>query len=357
MRRGADAGDVPQPLRRRLPRRRAPGRRSRRRRARPTPGWTPRPTSATRPSSSRALAAASPTSPARGRWRILGDSVTTDHISPAGSIKKDSPAGRYLIEHGVEPADFNSYGSRRGNHEVMMRGTFANIRIRNEMAPGTEGGVTRHMPDGEVMSIYDAAMQYQADGVPLVIIAGKEYGTGSSRDWAAKGTRLLGVQGGDRRELRAHPPLQPGRHGHPAAAVQGRRQPQDAGARRQRDLRHHRPRRRDQAADGGDAHHPPRRRRSGAGRRCSAGSIRSTRSNTTATAASCSTCCVVCQRRPDWREAAGSSIEQEPAASPGCDWSRSAIGLRLVMLRSFREAVFAITLLCDCCRPPLPMSG
>jgi aconitate hydratase len=125
---------------------------------------------------------------------ILGDSVTTDHISPAGSIKKDSPAGAYLIEHGVEPRDFNSYGSRRGNHEVMMRGTFANIRIRNQMAPGTEGGVTKHMPDGELMSIYDAAMSYQAEGVPLVVIAGTEYGTGSSRDWAAKGTRLLGVK-------------------------------------------------------------------------------------------------------------------------------------------------------------------
>ena len=125
---------------------------------------------------------------------ILGDSVTTDHISPAGSIKKDGPAGRYLIEHGVAPADFNSYGSRRGNHEVMMRGTFANIRIRNEMAPGTEGGVTRLMPAGEVMSIYDASMRYQEAGTPLVVIAGKEYGTGSSRDWAAKGARLLGVK-------------------------------------------------------------------------------------------------------------------------------------------------------------------
>ena len=124
---------------------------------------------------------------------ILGDSVTTDHISPAGSIKKDSPAGRYLIEHGVMPADFNSYGSRRGNHEVMMRGTFANIRIRNEMAPGTEGGVTRLMPAGTVMPIYDAAMRYQEASTPLVVIAGKEYGTGSSRDWAAKGARLLGV--------------------------------------------------------------------------------------------------------------------------------------------------------------------
>ncbi len=125
---------------------------------------------------------------------MLGDSVTTDHISPAGSIAADSPAGRYLIERGVGPIDFNSYGARRGNHEVMMRGTFANIRIRNEMVPGVEGGVTRHLPDGEVMSIYDAAMAYQAEGVPLVVVAGKEYGTGSSRDWAAKGTRLLGVQ-------------------------------------------------------------------------------------------------------------------------------------------------------------------
>ncbi len=125
---------------------------------------------------------------------ILGDSVTTDHISPAGSIKKDSPAGAYLMEHGVKPFEFNSYGSRRGNHEVMMRGTFANIRIRNEMAPGTEGGVTKHMPGGEVMPIYNAAMKYQDEGVPLVVIAGTEYGTGSSRDWAAKGTRLLGVK-------------------------------------------------------------------------------------------------------------------------------------------------------------------
>ncbi|WP_281302095.1 MULTISPECIES: aconitate hydratase AcnA [unclassified Iodidimonas] len=125
---------------------------------------------------------------------LLGDSVTTDHISPAGSIKADSPAGRYLTEHGVERAEFNSYGSRRGNHEVMMRGTFANIRLRNLMAPGTEGGVTVHYPSGKEMSIYDAAMQYTAEDTPLVVVAGKEYGTGSSRDWAAKGTRLLGVR-------------------------------------------------------------------------------------------------------------------------------------------------------------------
>ncbi|HEV3255307.1 MAG TPA: aconitate hydratase AcnA, partial [Gemmataceae bacterium] len=125
---------------------------------------------------------------------LLGDSITTDHISPAGSIKPQSPAGRYLIEHGVQPKDFNSYGSRRGNHEVMMRGTFANVRLRNQLAPGTEGGVTRHLPDGEQMSIFDAAMKYQKEGVPLVVIAGKEYGSGSSRDWAAKGPRLLGVR-------------------------------------------------------------------------------------------------------------------------------------------------------------------
>ena len=125
---------------------------------------------------------------------ILGDSVTTDHISPAGGITTDGPAGTYLTSHGVAPRDFNSYGSRRGNHEVMMRGTFANIRIRNEMAPGTEGGVTRHIPSGEIMSIYDAAEKYGEEGTPLIVIGGKEYGTGSSRDWAAKGTRLLGVK-------------------------------------------------------------------------------------------------------------------------------------------------------------------
>ncbi|MBU3078207.1 aconitate hydratase AcnA [Sphingomonas quercus] len=125
---------------------------------------------------------------------IFADSITTDHISPAGSIKADSPAGKYLLDHGVTRADFNSYGARRGHHEVMMRGTFANIRIRNEMIPGIEGGMTKYIPSGEVMAIYDAAMRYKADGTPLVVVAGKEYGTGSSRDWAAKGTNLLGVR-------------------------------------------------------------------------------------------------------------------------------------------------------------------
>ena len=125
---------------------------------------------------------------------LLGDSVTTDHISPAGAIKRDSPAGRYLVDHGVEPADFNSYGSRRGNHEVMIRGTFANIRLRNQLVPGIEGGFTRHLPGGEQMTIFDASNAYAVDDVPLLVIAGAEYGSGSSRDWAAKGTLLLGVK-------------------------------------------------------------------------------------------------------------------------------------------------------------------
>jgi len=125
---------------------------------------------------------------------LLGDSVTTDHISPAGSIEKNGPAARYLAEHNVLPKDFNQYGARRGNHEVMVRGTFANVRLKNMLAPGTEGGVTVHLPHKKQMSIYDAAMQYQKEGVPLIVIAGKEYGTGSSRDWAAKGPRLLGIK-------------------------------------------------------------------------------------------------------------------------------------------------------------------
>jgi len=125
---------------------------------------------------------------------MVGDSVTTDHISPAGAIKADSPAGKYLKEHSIQPIDFNSYGSRRGNDRVMARGTFANIRLRNLLAPGTEGGVTLHLPSGETMPIFDAAERYKNEGTPLVIIAGKEYGSGSSRDWAAKGPLLLGVR-------------------------------------------------------------------------------------------------------------------------------------------------------------------
>ena len=139
---------------------------------------------------------ASPIEPIRGARVLvaLGDSVTTDHISPAGAIARDGPAGRYLQQRGVAPADFNSFGSRRGNDRVMTRGTFANIRIRNLLAPGTEGGVTRHLPDGEPMSIYEAALKYQQEGVPLVVLGGLDYGMGSSRDWAAKGTQLLGVR-------------------------------------------------------------------------------------------------------------------------------------------------------------------
>jgi aconitate hydratase len=125
---------------------------------------------------------------------VLGDSITTDHISPAGSIGADSPAGKYLIANGVKPREFNSYGARRGNHEVMARGTFANIRLKNQLAPGTEGGWTTYQPDGEEMSIYDASVKYREAGVPLIVIAGKEYGSGSSRDWAAKGPKLLGIR-------------------------------------------------------------------------------------------------------------------------------------------------------------------
>ena len=125
---------------------------------------------------------------------VLGDNITTDHISPAGSIRKASPAGEYFMQHQVQQRDFNSYGARRGNHEVMMRGTFANIRIRNEMVPGIECGITKHYPSGEQLPIYDAAMRYKREGVPLVVFGGKEYGMGSSRDWAAKGTMLLGVK-------------------------------------------------------------------------------------------------------------------------------------------------------------------
>jgi aconitate hydratase len=125
---------------------------------------------------------------------ILGDSVTTDHISPAGSIPATTPAGRYLLDHGVEQRQFNSYGARRGNHEVMIRGTFANIRLRNQLVAGVEGGFTAHQPSGEQLTIYDAAERYRAEGVPLIVLAGREYGSGSSRDWAAKGTLLLGVR-------------------------------------------------------------------------------------------------------------------------------------------------------------------
>ena len=162
---------------------------------------------------------------------IFGDSVTTDHISPAGAIKENSPAGKWLIEHGVTKADFNSYGSRRGNHEVMMRGTFANVRIKNLMLPpradGTreEGGVTLFQPSGEKMFIYDAAMKYIAQGTPTVVFGGEEYGTGLVARLGGEGHAAARREGGDREELRAHPSLEPGRHGRAAAAVQGQRLP------------------------------------------------------------------------------------------------------------------------------------
>ncbi len=157
---------------------------------------------------------------------LLGDMITTDHISPAGSFKDTSPAGQYLIERQVPVREFNSYGSRRGNHEVMMRGTFANIRIKNEMLDGVEGGYTLG-PDGKQTSIFDASMAYQAAGTPLVIFGGIEYGAGSSRDWAAKGTALLGGQGGDCGIVRAYPPLEPCRHGRYPVRVYRWRHPQD----------------------------------------------------------------------------------------------------------------------------------
>jgi aconitate hydratase len=159
--------------------------------------WDPASTYVKRPSFLEAVAREAPTPRDVRNARVLavlGDSITTDHISPAGSIEPEGPAGRWLQEHGVLPKEFNSYGARRGNHEVMMRGTFANVRLKNLLAPGTEGGCTTHLPDGRVTTIYDAAVRYREEGVPLLVLAGKEYGTGSSRDWAAKGTLLLGIR-------------------------------------------------------------------------------------------------------------------------------------------------------------------
>ena len=153
----------------------------------------------------------------------LGDSVTTDHISPAGSIKEGSPAGTYLVEHGVSRKDFNSYGARRGNHEVMVRGTFANVRLRNKLVPGSEGTWTVHVPSGEEMTIFDASPRYLAEGMPLIVLAGKEYGSGSSRDWAAKGPNLLGVRAVIAEIVRTHPPLEPPDDGDPPVAIRGRR--------------------------------------------------------------------------------------------------------------------------------------
>ena len=231
--------------------------------------------------------------------RILGlflDSITTDHISPAGSIKRDSPAGDYLISHQVRPVDFNSYGARRGNHEVMMRGTFANIRIKNQMVPGVEGGVTIHYPSGEHMWIYDAAMRYAEEKVPLVIFAGKEYGTGSSRDWAAKGTRLLGVRAVIAQSFeRIHRSNLVGMGVLPLVFEEGTSW-QSLGLKGDetvtiRGIADLRPR---QIATAEITH---RRRPAGRTCRCSSASIRSTSSNTSATAAFCTTCCGIWSTR------------------------------------------------------------
>ena len=194
---------------------------------------------------------------------LLGDSVTTDHISPAGSITKAGPAATYFMERQIRPTDFNSYGSRRGNHEVMMRGTFANIRLRNELAPGTEGGWTRTAPDGEDISIYEAAMAYQEQGVPLLVIGGKEYGTGSSRDWAAKGTNLLGVKAVIAESFeRIHRSNLVGMGVLPLVFKDGvsRKKPE---AGRQRDLRYQGHQGRHQAAHGRRLHYQASRRQCG----------------------------------------------------------------------------------------------
>ena len=220
---------------------------------------------------------------------VLGDSVTTDHISPAGNIAKSSPAARYLIEQGVEPKDFNSYGARRGNHEVMMRGTFANIRLRNLMVPGVEGGVTVHLPDGEQASIYDAAMQYKQEKIPLVILAGREYGTGSSRDWAAKGTLLLGVKAVIAESFeRIHRSNLIGM-GVAPAAVPARAERCLPGPYRPRGVRDRGALDGTMPARSASLRPRTRARPCSSGRACA--STRPRSATTTATAASCSTCC------------------------------------------------------------------
>ncbi len=250
---------------------------------------------------------------------VLGDSVTTDHISPAGSIKKDGPAGRYLLSHGVEVKDFNSYGSRRGNHEVMVRGTFANVRLRNLLAPGTEGGVTRHLPDGEAMSIFDASEKYAAEKVPLFVLAGQGVRQRVVARLGGQGADAAGRARGDRRELRAHPPLEPGRHGHPAAAVPARAERGVAGPDRRRGLRDGRACRRcstagsPAGASSASARSAPTAPAS-ISRRWSA-STRRRRSPTTSTAASCSTCCASWRRKTVRARAAGSRRQPvEPCA-------------------------------------------
>ena len=293
---GRAVGHVPQELRRRLRRRRATGTRLDVPDRRPLRlGRATRPTCASRRTSRacrraraghrhRSARACSPCSATASRPTTSRRRARSRSDGPAGALPRASTAS--------SPRDFNSYGSRRGNHEVMMRGTFANIRLRNQLAPGTEGGVTRHLPDGEQMSIYDAVdARTSGEGVPLVVLAGKEYGSGSSRDWAAKGTQPARRARRDRRELRAHPPLEPRRHGRAAAAVRRRaRTRRRSGLDRRGDVRDHGPRR---AAQRGRA--AARRRR------CNAGNVEFTGgrahrhaeggASTSATAGSCSTCC------------------------------------------------------------------
>ena len=231
---------------------------------------------------------------------MLGDSITTDHISPAGSIAADSPAGRYLIAHGVPESEFNQYGARRGNHEVMMRGTFANIRIRNRLVPGVEGGYTVYQGSGRVgesgvracMSIYDAAMKYQADGIPTIVLAGKEYGTGSSRDWAAKGPSLLGVKAVIAESFeRIHRSNLVGMGMLPLQFLPGQNA-ESLGSDRVRDIRHrgHR-RRRDAAQAAADRARDAADGQTSRPLRSCRGSTRRWRWTTTATAASCRPCC------------------------------------------------------------------
>ena len=233
---------------------------------------------------------------------MFGDKITTDHISPAGSIKLTSPAGKFLSEHQVRPADFNQYGTRRGNHEVMMRGTFANIRIRNFMLKGAdgnipEGGFTKHWPEGEQMPIYDAAMQYQEEGVPLVVFAGAEYGNGSSRDWAAKGTRLLGVRAVICQSFeRIHRSNLVGMGVLPLTFEDGTSW-SSLGLKGDEKVTIRGPARRSEAAPDADGGGHLRRRCEAGTCRCSAASIRWTSSNTTGTAAFCTTCCA--SSRPD----------------------------------------------------------
>ncbi len=269
----------------------------------PTPGIPPRPTSSTRPTSRACPASRGKVDDIKGAraLALLGDSITTDHISPAGSIKKDSPAGKYLISLGVDAKDFNSYGARRGNHEVMVRGTFANTRLRNLLAPGTEGGVTRHLPDGQVMSIYDAATEVRRrSGVPLVVLAGKEYGSGSSRDWAAKGTRLLGVKAVIAESYeRIHRSNLIGMGVVPLEFLAGRGIAAKHGLTGEEVLRHHRPA---GAAGRRPAGTPPAdpirfraaRRHAGASSRPRCASTPPRRPTYYSTAASCRSCCARC---------------------------------------------------------------